>query len=40
MYRNLGFKPIQAAATCAFGILVASLLNCLQAVAIGAIQIS
>ena len=40
MYRKLGCKPLEATATCAFGISITSFINCIQAVAIGAIQFS
>lgn len=40
MYRSLGCKPLQATATCAFGICITSFINCLQAISIGAIKIS
>lgn len=40
MYRNLGCKPLAATATCALGIFLTSFINCLQAISIGAVQIS
>lgn len=40
MYRNLGCKPLEATATCAFGICMTSFINCVQAISIGAIQFS
>ena len=40
MYRGLGLSAIEATATCSFTVLVTALMNCIQAIFYGSLEIS